>query len=83
MVKDTLLSHGFLPNSHLDKPIDEEVFSNKTKDLTWSSFASMSMTVDTTVRIVLHSAEVVQLYLHDTTSLVCLASVDTTAHYLR
>ena len=42
----------------------------------------MSMTVDTAIRIVSHSAEVVQLYPHDTISLVCLASVDTTAHYL-
>ena len=86
MVKDTLLSQGFLPKflnwieiqNHLIKS-----FEIKTKDLTLSGFASMSMTVDTAIRIVLHSAEVVQLYPHDTISLVYLASVDTTAHYLR
>ena len=38
------------------------VFEIKTKNLTWSGFASMSITVDTAIRIVLHSAEVVQLY---------------------
>ena len=35
------------------------------------------------VGMVLHYVEVVQLDPQDTTSLVCLASVDTTAHYLR
>ena len=61
MVKDTLLSHGYLPKfpdwieiqNHLMKS-----FEIKTKNLTWSGFASMSMTVDTAIRIVLHSAEV-------------------------
>ena len=86
MVKDTFLSQGYLPKFpdwieiqiHLIKS-----FEIKTKNLTLSGFASMSMTVDTAIRIDLYSAEVVQLYPHDTTCLVCLASVDTTAYYLR
>ena len=51
MVKDTLLSHGYLPKFPDWINLLIKSFEIKTKDLTWSGFASMSMTADAAIRI--------------------------------
>ena len=61
MVKDTLLHMASRPNpiwlNHQNR--FHMPFENQNQELTLSDIASMSMTVDTAIRIGLHSAEVV------------------------